>query len=311
MDIELLAPFTVHEAEFALYLADRDGNVNDPAAVFLGGRLVEIDPEVDFQKVRLDRHGSPYSRIYHADEEHRFTVRNLWIMQRSSRSMPRIRRNQQYVFVLRWFDEQSRAWVLRSYFGVTADGQKLLQQNEAFHQDVPFDARYMTERSGLGTPPEMTPVVLGSVRYVTASEVVDLYTYDFATGNFSVVDPALLAGRASLEISGANWRVKFGATVALEAAAADGVHVHEITAVGGTFSVGETQFPRVEFWIGATRIAGLTAAGELAVPDFAETNAAPELGGALPGFVVEVAGDWVLTLAQGTAYAPSFNEDLT
>jgi hypothetical protein len=89
MDIDVFAPYTIHEAEFALYLADRNGNVASNAPVFLGGKLEELEPELDFQKNRVDRHGEPFGRIYHSDEEHRFNVKNLWVMDRATKAMPR------------------------------------------------------------------------------------------------------------------------------------------------------------------------------------------------------------------------------
>lgn len=312
-DLTLYAPYTVHEADFALYLADRDGNVTDQAKVFLGGRLEDLTPELDFTKVRLDRHGDPFGRNYHSDEEHRIVIKNLWVMEKSSRTMPRIKRNQQYVLVVRWFDLETKAWVLRTYSGVTADGQRLLSSDQVFHQDVPFTARHLDESSGVGEPPDLTASIATlSVLYVTADDSAPVYSYDRISKVFTAIDPVLATEEATIAIDGTSWKLLIGllhaSVVPVMEATVGGVSVAELTAIGGTFPLGDS-YPRVEFWIGPTRVASVTRNGELAVPDLFETDTEPDIDG--PCFRLALEDDtWVGTIAQGMMYARSFNEDL-
>jgi hypothetical protein len=154
VDIDVFPPFTIHEGQFALYLADASGNASG-SALFLGGKLEELTPEVTYAKQRVDRHGEPFGRTIHVDEEHRFTVKNLWVMQRSSNLMPAVNRSQNYVFKIRWLDKETQVWVVRTYYGVTIDGQALAVQDEVYHQNVPFTASYMEEIAGLNSPPSL------------------------------------------------------------------------------------------------------------------------------------------------------------
>lgn len=308
MDIDVFAPYTIHEAEFALYLADRSGNVASNAPVFLGGKLEELEPELDFQKNRVDRHGEPFGRIYHSDEEHRFNIKNLWLMDRATKAMPRVRRNQSYVMVIRWNDKETNTWAIRTYYGVTADGQRLLVQDEVFHQNVPFTARYMDERSGLENVPTLSPVLTGLVVYVTASEFTPLYVFDFGSGEYTEIDAALLPLRAEIESDSDHWAIKFQNVSAL-LADEDGVHVNELTAIGGTFPIGAAPYPRIEFWVGPTRVGSVSATGELAVADLTEVDDEPSLPD--PDFRAKTGTDWRLSIARTGAYALEFLEDLT
>lgn len=315
MEIEVFPPFSIHDCEFALYLADDQGNPQTSSSVFLGGKIETLEPDLEFTKIRLDRHGDPLGRNYHTDEEHRFAVKNLWVMDRAGAAngrapygMPSIRRNQQYVMVLRWFDQETQCWALRTYLGVTADGHRLTNNDQIFHQELPFTARQMNERSGFLLPPDLTPVTIGYVRYVTASEDTPVYTYDFATKILSGPSSSSLSFyRSSITIAADLLQISFAGVEALHATIETGVHVKDLTAVGGTFPLG-TAYPRLEFWIGNSRIAAITAAGELIVPEINEVTSKPVIAG--PCFEFVLGATWVLALAQGAAYLTNISDDL-
>jgi hypothetical protein len=222
-------------------------------------------------------------------------------------TMPRVIRNQQYVFVIRWFDSEVGTWALRTYYGVTADGHALVQNDQVYHQDVPFSARRMTERSGLSSPPDLSAVTTGSLRYVSTTETRDIYSYDFNSGLFTVIDPAALTGRAQIVVDASKWELQIEGTPAFRVTSS-GVVVNELSAIGGTFLLG-TVYPRVEFWIGPSRIAAIGKSGELALPEWEETDTEPSLS--LPAFRILVNANWAASFAQGKGYSPSFVETLT
>jgi hypothetical protein len=297
-------PFLIHEADFALYLADSNGNAG--STVYMGGRLEDLQPETEFVSQRLDRHGDPFGNTIHVDERHRFTVKNLWALSRATGSMPKPRRNQKYIFVVRWFDPETTAWAKRSYFGVTADGQRLPSDGQVMRQNVPFTASFMIETSGRGTQPDLLPVTFGTLRYVSDTESIDLYEYDFDSGAYSVIDAARLSGRCAIVEDTIKWQLVFaGNIIALKATSTD-LQIGELTAVGGTFATGAV-VPRIEWWNGPRRLASLTAAGELAVPDAEERDTDPTADAA---FVIKVNGAWCASIAPGRAYALEFNEAL-
>lgn len=315
MELEVFPPFSIHDAEFALYRADFQGNaISGSGGLFLGGKIESLEPSAEFTKMRLDRHGDALGANYYSDEEHRFTVKNLWVMSRAAQPANRVmptpsfRRNQQYVFVIRWLDPETQCWALRTYYGVTADGHRLTSADEIFHQELPFSARRMTELSGYLQPPSLAPVTTGFIRYISAAEDTAIYSYDFNSKVYTPIDPALLPGRASISIAADLLQVLFDAEIALRATNETGVHVTNLSAVGGTFPLGAA-FPRIEFWIGASRVAAVTAAGELAVPEINEVTSHPGLTD--PAFEFSLGGTWCLTVAQGAAYLKSISDDLS
>ena len=287
-----------------MYLADAAGNASS-TDVWMGGCLEDLTPEATFESVRMAAHGDPYGRDYHVDESHVIAIQNLWVLEARQLVMPSIRRNQQYVMVIRWLDEATEAWCKRTYYGVTGMFQGLSVVEETFYENLKFGARRMEEFAGYMNPPDLTVSKVGQLRYVTASDSVVLYSYDFGGGVFAVVDPALLAGRAEIETGVGEWKLLFGASVAMRVTA-DGLEVKTLTAAGGTFPQADA-YPRVEFWDGPRRFAALTAAGELCAPHVAEAEEDPGLA---DDFAIAVGGDWAASIAAGKVYAKGFSDDL-
>lgn len=295
-------PFTIHQAEFALYLADDNFNAGT-ASVFLGGCLEDLSPESEFVSHRLEGHGEPIARTTHVDERHKFTVKNIWSLQRGTNFVPMPQRNQQYAFVVVWFDEETKTWAKRIYLGVTADGQKLPTENEVIKHQVPFTAGFMDEDSGLGAKPNLSAVLTGKIFYVTGNERTQLYRYDFQTNLYSSVNPVLFPGRAEIVTDATQFRIDINATPALKATSTE-LQVEELTAIGGTFLLGVV-YPRLEWWRGPKRMASLSGAGELAVPDVSEVDVDPAVEN---GFKIPVNGSWVATIGPKKTYAKEFTE---
>jgi hypothetical protein len=300
--ITIYPPFTIHQAEFALYLSDDDWNPGN-ASIYLGGCLEDMSPETEFIPHRLDRHGDPFGRTVHVDERHKFTVKNLWAVERGTNVLPHPSRNQQYAFVIVWFNEENNTWAKRIYLGVTADGQKLPTEAEVVKHQVPFTAAFMDEDSGLGAKPDFSAVLTGKLRYVTGNENTLLYRYDFGTNTYSGVDATLLPGRAAIVTDATQFRIDFNGVTALKVTSAQ-LQVVELSAIGGTFLLG-TVYPRLEWWRGPKRMASLSAAGELAVPDIEEVDTDPMVAN---GFKMLVNAAWGATIGPQRASAKEFAE---
>lgn len=300
--LSVYPPFTIHQAEFALYLADDNFNAGT-ASLFLGGCLEDLSPESEFVPHRLEHHGEPIARTIHVDERHKFTVKNIWSLQRETNFIPMPLRNQQYAFVVVWFNEENRTWAKRIYLGVTADGQKLPTESEVVKHQVPFTASFMDEESGLGAKPNLSAVLTGKIFYVTGNERTLLYRYDFETDMYAVVNASLLQGRAEIVTDATQFRIDINAVPALKATSTE-LQVGELTAIGGTFLLG-TVYPRLELWRGPKRMASLSGAGELAVPDITERDDEPDV---LHGFRIPVNGSWVATIGPRRTYALEFVE---
>lgn len=309
-ELRVYQPFTIHQGEYALYRADAEGEAIGQA-VYLGGKFEDLSPEQTFVGQRIDAHGSPYGRTVHVDERHSFTVRNLWAIQRGRNVLPAPTRNQQYVFVVVFYDEQTKTFAKRIYFGVTADGQKLPTDDQVVRHQVPFSAGYMVEQGGIGIRPDLTAQLLGEIRYVTPAEEGLLYYYDFATDTYVAPFPADLEGRAKIVNDLTQFRVNFdldgnGQGIPALKVTSDKLRVNELTGIGGTFLLGPTT-PRIEWWYGARRMASLSGAGELSVPDIVETLADPQVR---HGFKIRVGGVWAATIGPNKTYAKEFAEVL-
>lgn len=300
--ISVYPPFTIHQAEFALYLADENFNAGS-APVYLGGCLEDLSPESEFVPHRLEHHGEPIGRTVHVDERHKFTVKNIWSLERGTNFLPMPARNQQYAFVVVWYSEQTQTWAKRIYLGVTADGQKLPTENEVVKHQVPFTAGFMDEESGLGAKPNLSAVLTGKIFYVTGNERTQLYRYDFETNLYAAVNASLLQGRAEIVTDATQFRIDINAVPALKATSTE-LQVGELTAIGGTFLLG-TVYPRLEWWRGPKRIASLSGDGELAVPDVSEVDIDPNVEN---GFKIPVNGSWVATIGPKKTYALEFSE---
>jgi hypothetical protein len=304
--IEHYSPFTIHQGEYAVYLADGEGETAG-RSVYMGGRFEDLSPEATFTGERLDRHGDPFGRTVHVDERHSFTIRNLWAVRRGRNILPQPKRGETYVFVAVFQDQRTTAWAKRIYFGVTADGQRLPTADEVVRHEVPFTAAAMFEQSGLGKKPDMTATLLGEIRYLAPGEDVLLYFYDFATGIYTTPFAEDLQGRARIVTDSTQFRVDFWTDnlwVPAMKVTSSRLAVNEITAAGGTFLPGN-QARRLEWRHGLKRIASLSAEGELAVPDIEETLAEPLVK---RGFRVAVNGAWAATIGPHRAYAREFAE---
>ncbi len=298
-------PFTVHQAEFALYFADPSG-MQAAGEAFLTGYGETIEMEQTFEKVRRDTHGSPFGRIRHVDEEHVITFGHLWALQRGPNRPYAPRRDGQHILVIRWEDQETGVWHKRTYFAVTANGEKLSHPSQSYFQEIVFDGRWCAKKSGIGTPPSLLPETSGQVVYVTESEWTPLYEYDFATGIFAEIDSTLLTGRASLVTGVGFMEFRFDGVAALRIEP-DLLLAETFTAIGGSFPLGETQWPRLEFRNGPVVLAILTQAGELACPNIQEAEEDPAWENAFSFFLNEI---WQASIGQLGLAALNISEEL-
>jgi len=295
------APFTIRDAEFALYFADKTGmRAGDEA--FATGSVESLEIELSYQEQRSDVHGRPYGRTRHVDESHAITFGHIWSLKKSTGKTFYPARDQQYILVLRWYDQLT--WHKRTYFAVTSSGEKLAHSQESYLQDVPFTAKWCARREGLGEPPSLLPETSGVVSYVSEFESLELYSYDPATHVFSPMDSSLLAGRATIIEAAGALEVAFDGVPALHIEAGI-LSAKDFTALGGTFLVGATLFPRLEFRYGPMLHGSLSAAGELAVADLVEQDTAPAWEN---HFEFRIGGIWQASIGQGGLAALEISE---
>jgi hypothetical protein len=209
--------------------------------------------------------------------------------------------------VARWFDRETLAWAKRTYFGAKVRHQRLngevesARSNNDGMQNLRLRASRMVEECGLCNPPDLLPST--------------------GTGNFTVVyvDPngqevlagaldanGLLgisqSGQVAFSYEGDGFSITINGNLAM-VSAPDGVCVGRLSATGGTFVSGAGG--RVEFRVNGSRVATLAQDGTLAVPDFYETDAAPDISGLK---AMSPDGLWLFTVSAIGMYAPELKE---
>lgn len=294
------APFTIYEADVALYAVDGLGVPVDQ--IWIGESQERLILDGNFQERAVEYHGAPSARIYHEAESYSVEIGNSWQHDQSASKprMPVLRRNQAYALVVVWFDRELGIWNKRLYGGVKA--QPLHIEGVAVEQTMRLRAETMVELAGIGDKPDLAFAIVGEVVYRNEDESTLLYTYDFDAQEFAVVDPARLIGRAELDFTTPDeLNITIGGDLALRATDA-GVQVNELIGQGGTFL---DDSPRLEFRRGA-RTAALSQGGRLAVANAVEQATSP----AIPGNIEMVNPGWLFSLSAPKAYAPEFLETL-
>lgn len=308
----MTAPFSLHEVEITIYRTDALGDATG-SPVWVGACENRLSLNGQFAEIDANISGQPWVNVRQLEERHDLDLENVWLSRFKDgvveipASMPR---NQRLVVVLIWADFASGFWVKRVYFAVTIGGQSLSAgDDEVFMQRLPIRAGYYQQTSGRleDGVPENTAISFGVVRYVSASETVDLYRYDFGSELFVPINADLFPGRA--EILGASGayraRVTIEGVLALAVAAADDqVLVRQLTAIGGTYA---GTLPRLEFRVRNTRIASLSKAGELALAAYAEATEDPDLEADIQ---IRDGSIWVASLDATGLYAAGVTDAL-
>jgi hypothetical protein len=105
------------------------------------------------------------------------------------------------------------------------------------------------------------------VRWVNGSENIRILEYNPATHLFTETSSGISSGRASIA-NATTFQAIVDGEVAAECNAVPELLINELMCVGST---GSNETPRIEFWIGATRIASLTKTGRFYVLDIVES----------------------------------------
>jgi hypothetical protein len=223
--------------------------------------------------------------------------------------MPAITRNQKLTLVIVWYDEEVQCFAKRTYYGVTARGQKTQGQIESGRtqsdgmQSLRFRAAYMApEIAGLGAKPDLLPQDSGLVRYAGLDGWLNCYRLDYESGSFvdifsgeSVVDIASGGGTLTFQINGQNAAL---------------ANAESFSFAGEIITKGTVlREPRMEFFAAGRRQAIITESGKLSVGSIVQCAAAPAALFNVMAGPSRTGGQWLFSLMDGVLYAPSFIEE--
>ncbi len=297
----ILQPFTIHEADYALFLADEGrGTAGD---AFLGGCVQDLTLTMRFAGKRIEPHGEPFGRTRHIDEEHELEIGTLWAMHGSLQQMPRLIRNQIYVLVIRFQDLETNAWARMTFRGVQQQQRSISGSSETMLQNLQLTAADVVEEEGIGAAPALVPGEYAALRWVNGADIIDLYTYDATLRGFVAIDAGRLSGRAQIVNDNSKWELRIFGVPVLRVTAG-GMFAHRFLATGGTFP--STSGARVEFRSGVRRLASVSEEGELSVPNISSADAAAD-----GDYELLVNGAWRGSIGRIRAAAPQFSDSLS
>ena len=302
------AAFSQWEADLSIYLSDAFGNVSNAAPVWLGGTTNKSNFQDGYEAEKANISGVPVQAMQKLEEKHVLEIENVWMARVEDGplvSAPVNPRNQYYAVVAIWTDRETGVWIKRVYAGVQLMDLSMSSDSQVFQQKLKIEGGVMQQTGGvlsLSVPSE-EPVMLGIVRYVSPTETMDLYTFDFRNprAGFQAINPGLLAGRATIVDGGLQIIVAGNSALSI----VDGqVIVNALTGIGGSY-VEDATMARLEFiGQGNVRMAALSGNGELGVPGFFECDDDPTLSAAcmIPAFTL--GGDeWLATIAPDGLFA--------
>lgn len=180
----LHTPWTIHEAEVALFPAWRDGmpfagpgSRGAAAPVFLAKAGLTI--------TETPRHATSAAHDWTgaqptAESEYEITVAfpDGAFSDSLSRVHSHLPAGGLHVLVLRFWDESTSHWTLLRFFYVTIESDEGSVSGEVMARSMRLKSTWLQETTGTGIPPAMVPQVLGEVEWVCGSRRITCLTYD-------------------------------------------------------------------------------------------------------------------------------------
>lgn len=259
------------EATVTIYPQDNSGAPILTAPIWSGAQGEHLTVMERWLKAQTKPTGARYPKTHPLLPQYEIQLGRLWVLALNLLSGFKTQ-NGRYVLDILWNHEEELGWHRWVFYGVTISERNLASQDVdgGFTDDQTFDAEYYVPTAGTGTPPAITSTLPYLVRYVSEGENSVLYTYDFNARTFTGVEDT--TGRAVLATDGSsNFSITFAghAYPALQIAAGDGIT--KVIALE-TGSARAQDLPRLDFFLGPTRLASVTERGKLIASDFVEAD---------------------------------------
>lgn len=252
---------TLLEATITLYPADRSGQPLLDQPLWHGVTVADFELRDRWIKVETRPSGAKYPRKHNLAPQYEISLGRVWALPLSQLGGFNPQRGA-YVMDVVWREEDSRQWHREVFYGVTISERTrgARERDGEFVEQQVFDAEYLAPiTSGTGTPPALTTDLPYLVRYVSASETVDLYSYDPTTKNFTAL--ASTADRATVAYNpdhSGSFEIQFSDELAP-------IHTLDTTGLTSVFfratAPGVADVPRLDFYYGQDRCAAFTKNG--------------------------------------------------
>lgn len=267
------------ECVLTLYPQNADGTPNLDAPIWSGVPAQNLRVADRWIKVETRPTGAPYPIKHPLVPQFEISVERVWAL--SAENLAGVIPDQgTCVLDIAWTEEFSGQWHRETYYGVTISDRNRASRNEeqGFTEGLTFDAQYYVLDSGQGAAPPITGTLPMQVIYVDGGSSIPIYNYNPASQAFTQTQSGLAPSLASLA-AGNGWPFEI-------VFAPNQYPVLWLDTSGTTWTFNlvsgaplASATPRLDFYIGPTRVASLDASGTLysgqflGNPQLAQNNA--------------------------------------
>lgn len=183
----MITPWTIHEAEIALYPAWRDGMpFRGPGTRADASPLLQCKSSLSISHTPRDLESSGFN--WTGAES---TADGVWEISASfpdgaftdvlSRLKSRPSPGGFYILVIRFIDAVSGHWSCFRFFYVTAMADGVSEKSQIMERTLSLRSTWLQEDVGASSAPSLEPLVLGEVEWICGSQRVTALTYNPAT----------------------------------------------------------------------------------------------------------------------------------
>ncbi len=251
------------EAVLTLYPANPAGTPDLASPVWSGVPAQNLRVADRWIKVETRPSGAAYPKKHPLIPQFEISIERVWAL--SLDQLEGIVPDENtYVLDIVWTEEDSwsgaATWHRETFYGVTISDRSRASQNVdgGFTEELVFDAQYYIRDGGQGSAPAITAALPMQVVYVAASGVaLPIYNYNPVTRVFTETQSGVAAARATI-----------AASEIIFAGASYPVFWLDASGTAWTFNLiagapSRSAVPRLDFYIGANRIASFDASGAL------------------------------------------------
>lgn len=182
--LTLLTPWTIHEAEVALYPAWRDGMpFTGPGARGVPAPVFLAKASLTFSETRKKGAASGHSFTGaepNVEVEYEISIGfpDGAFSDSTSRVPSRIEPGGFHILVVRFLDARSGQWSCFRFFYVTVEADDESESGEVMARTMRLHSTWLQEVTGTTDPPTLAPVVYGEVDWLCGTQRITCLTYE-------------------------------------------------------------------------------------------------------------------------------------
>lgn len=267
------------ECVLTLYPQNADGTANLDAPIWSGIPAQNLRVADRWIKIETKPTGAPYPIKHPLVPQFEISIERVWALY--VENLDGVVPDQSTcVLDIVWTEELSGQWHRETFYGVTISDRNRASRNEeqGFTEGLTFDAQYYVLDSGQGSAPSIAGTLPMQVVYVDGGTSIPIYNYNPDNQAFTETQSGLASSLASLAAgNGRPFEIVFATEQYPVLWLDESGTVWTFNLTSGAPLASAT--PRLDFYIGPTRVASLDASGTLysnqflGNPQLAQSNA--------------------------------------